>query len=207
MKATDRKLPSLPIPIDRQLDIEISAALNGIVGSEETGFAMFEDRRPSPVVLGRLKDRLKATIMAPAANYPQELVLELSRAFASMPGQSANPELQARVYIEELSDLPAAMISTVLRRYIRGEIGNERFIPTIADIRRSVLKMTDPIDRERDRIVKVLEFWGTENANGRPVTLIPAKEGQGASRRADGGNDGTGGSDAPGGSGQAEDRS
>src|ERR1700757_4490050 len=73
-RQTGQKLPSIPAPMSREMDVEISMALNGIVGDERTGIVMFEERRPPDIVLAKLRKRLKDGLGGGlVADYPAEI--------------------------------------------------------------------------------------------------------------------------------------
>lgn len=171
------KSPSLPANIARDLDIEIGMATNGIIGDAEHGYVLFEDRRPSPVMIERLRARLDDLEFIPAGHRPSDLSRDLSRLFSVLPAHGSDAGMRSQVYIEELADLPLAALSAVIGRYIRGDISNEKWLPTIGEIRKEVSRMIQPFERERATITKVLEFWG--NADARPdVRIIPANTSQ-----------------------------
>lgn len=146
-------------------------ALNGILGPDgKQNCVLFEDRRPPLAVMERLRQRLAVVSGPTCAEAPSDVAMELSRAFAVMPAHGANPALRAQVYLEELGDLPAWAIALIVRKYVRGELGNSKFAPTIAEIREHVAKIAAPVKRERDRIEKVLDFWS--KPDGRPNLKI-----------------------------------
>jgi hypothetical protein len=169
-----RKQPgqlSMPIPLSRNLGIEIGMALNGIVGDEKWGFRLFEDRRPSKAVMLRLSDRLQSLRQSTVAQASAEISDALSDIFSVMPSHGSDPVRRARVYLEELADLPAWAVAQVLRRFVRGDLGEGRFAPTIAEIRHHAARLDAQFARERERITKVLKFWGEADA-GTPALKV-----------------------------------
>lgn len=148
-------------------------ALNGIMGDDHYGYELVETRRPSMASLEVFQARLSQLRAPTVGELPEVLLDELSNVFLVMPSQAADPVRRTRVYLQELSDLPAWAAVRVLRQFIRGELGDSRFAPTIAEIRQAILKLEAPFLRERARIEKVLKFWGDENAaDGTPALKV-----------------------------------
>jgi len=156
----------------------LAIAHAGIIGDSEHGYTLFEDRRPSPETLTALHRRLNE-LAFPCVSACAEIVSrELSRAVAVLGSASTNATLAGQVYLEELADLPAPLLIAAIRQAIRGEIGDGVFVPKIAELRHAVGKLRQPYDRERERILRVLDFWGDYGADRPDVRIVPASASQ-----------------------------
>jgi len=69
---------------------------------------------------------------------------------ATMPtqvGGTASMAMKVDTYLENLSDLPPEKVADAVKMFLRGELGDGRFAPTVAQIRQSIL---DPCYGEHD---------------------------------------------------------
>lgn len=174
---TARSSTSTLAPLGRDIDVEISLALNGIIESAGDGqVIMYEDRRPSLAVIEQFKRRLLDLTSRTVAENHGDIARALEKAFAAMPSQSSNPKLQAMVYMEELADLDAATVISVINRFVRGEIPSQSdFVPTIAKIRQHAGESMRVHAKERARIEKVLSFWDVGRVADKKITWVPAR--------------------------------
>lgn len=155
------------------LDTEMRIALNGIIGDEKSDvFWLYLENQPSQRAIELLSQRLEYLNRPLVLEVPEEVAGALERVFAVMPSQGADPAIRCRVYLEELSDLCAWSVVKVLPRFIRGEIGSGRFAPSIAEIREHAERFEVPLRKERQKISRVLNFWGTDYCNDSNIRVI-----------------------------------
>lgn len=153
----------MPSLLPRDLSRHISIALNGINEYPGHGHKLLERNRPAPAVIRALETRLAEICGVSVTEMPDPVITELENTFDVMAApQTANPLNRAKVYLVDLSDLPAWAVVGVLRKFRRGDIGDGRFAPTPAEIRKQVVIIAAHLETERKRIERVLRFWGEQ---------------------------------------------
>lgn len=86
--------------------------------------------------------------------------------YGLMPASSGSPESMAskiELTLEILSDLDPIEVNKTLKRFLNGEIGDGRFAPTVAQIRRAttdgMLYGTPDLRYKADRDLDNEQYW------------------------------------------------
>lgn len=95
--------------------------------------------------------------LAPAT--PAETLAEVTRLLRMMAMQGGSEaELTTVIasYIDDLGNVPAAMLREACGRFRRGEVGDGRFAPKAGELRREAMRLAEHWIAERARIERVL---------------------------------------------------
>ena len=153
------RVSSTPVVIAPDLDRSLSVAFNAVI--EEFGdLIIAPERVPTGEVRERLEGRLAKVSAWLRPGGPVSMLDDIGMVITTMGmrgGSSGDFKTIAKIYASDLGDLPTWAVSQACKEFRQGVVGDGKWAPTQAEIRRQAVAHMGRWQDERTKLTKVLD--------------------------------------------------